>query len=93
MLTKGRRSFFMIVSSSLNGKRRLFIPIPLFVVDVTIRSAADFIWFWEQLFGSFRLHSSYFYQLILLIQELRKYGRYRMIEIEIDNIKVLVDFY
>lgn len=42
-----RRSQFMLVRISFGGVRRLVIPIPLFVLDMTLYAIADLAWLAE----------------------------------------------
>lgn len=109
MLTNLRKSFLMIVRVKDKNIRGLVIPIPLFVISYTLNSLADLIWFGEWVFGPLiRMHlrkkgkhrwlndvpfSVLIRQFILLIDELRKHGRLKMVEVEHDQTRVNVDLY
>ncbi|MHB9096125.1 MAG: hypothetical protein ACYC21_15795 [Eubacteriales bacterium] len=99
-----RPSLFLLVRISFGGSRSLVIPIPLFVVDITLDAMADLtlvadlfapLWRRGLKYSRFRISS-----LAALLgvcteffNELRKYGRWRMVEVAADKVRVYVDFY
>lgn len=108
MLTRRRRSCLMFIRIKSEGKRDFQVPIPLFVLEHTLRSVADFFWVWKQIINPFRIFrkkvssnkqvlqshiSDLINQSIILFRELRKYGRWKMVDIEDCKTSVQIDFY
>jgi hypothetical protein len=104
-----RQSQLLLVRVSLGGFRRLVIPVPLFVLDLTMAAFCDF----ACLFDSFALKrmrgmrrfdlggsgagrisaESMLIVCLRLFREMRKYGRFRLAEVQTDRIRVFMDFY
>lgn len=109
-----KRSQFILVRISLGGLRRLVIPIPLFVLDITLSATADLallgdlfapVWRRElrkHLYPSSCLNGrtvslislrSIFGVCLQFFDELRNYGRWRMVEVKTGKVEIFVDFY
>lgn len=99
-----RPSLFLLVRISFGGTRSLVIPIPLFVVDITLDAVADLALVADLFAPLWRrgLKHSWFRMPSLaallgvcaeFFNELRRYGRWRMVEVETDKVRVYVDFY
>lgn len=113
MSTKHYRSSFMLVRIQHGGLRKIIIPLPLFVLDETIKALADLMVLPDLLFPSWqqkihqKLVGKKWYKEIQpqsslrdivnlfrsLFNELRQYGRWRMVEVESGKDKVYIDFY
>lgn len=99
----------LLVRVSLGGWRRFVIPVPIFVLDLTLAAFSDL----AAIIDSFvpgRLSSVKRYgrgkigegqvsfegmlQLTRqLLREWRKYGRWRMVEVQTGKVRLFVDFY
>lgn len=106
MLTKTRKSFFMVLKIGMKGRKGFPIPIPLNVAQITLDSVADLLWFWESLMRPFKSITNkgdnyktqiplreLFSQSRALIHELRRHGRWRMVEVDDGKTKVYIEFY
>lgn len=104
MWTK-HRSFFLLILIKQKQKIRLFIPLALPVLDVTLASLRDSLDFWEGLFPDlFRRMMSQdkgesnkklkltalFTLFINLIRELRSYGSYEIVQVEDDKYHISI---
>lgn len=112
-----RQSQLLLVRLSRGGMRRLVIPIPLFVLDLTLAAFSDLICLGDSLVPQWRRKAGWFNRSsyggsyggssgkgrisagellesgLHLFRELRKYGRWRMVEVQSDQVRVSIDFY
>lgn len=108
-MSNNRPSQLLLVRLSLGGWRRLVIPVPIFVLDLTLDAFADLAAIIDSLapgwlsrmkrYGLSKVDTGQvsvegMLQLTLqLFRELRKYGRWRMVEVQAGKVRVFIDFY
>lgn len=107
MLNKDYRSLFMLIRVRLGKHKKIVIPLPLFVFEETIIAIFDlfllpdlFYPIWQK---KLQKHMRgwapkvTFGQAINLLlnffDELRKHGRWRMVEVETEKARIYIDFY
>lgn len=104
-----QQSLFLLVRVSRGGLRRLAVPVPLFVLELTLAAFADLACLLDSLIlkrvrgrGRFNLGgpsaSGISAELMLaaclrLFREMRKYGRFRLAEVQAGRSKIFVDLY
>jgi hypothetical protein len=104
-----RQSQLLLLRVSRGGLRRLVIPVPLFVLDLTLAAFSDlaclldsFAPKWMRGIRQFDLGGSGVGRIsaesmltvcLRLFQEMRKYGRFRLVEVQTGRIRVYIDLY
>ena len=104
-----RQSQLLLVRVSWGGLRRLVIPVPLFVLDLTLAAFFDlaclidsFASKWMRGMRRFDLGGSGAGRIaaesmltvcLRLFREMRKYGRFRLVEVQTGRIRVFIDLY
>ncbi len=99
----------MLVRVMLHGRRRLVIPMPLYVLDTLLRAVGDLLLFCQLLLPLCRkslqknlggLKWCKGIEITMLgdmlcdsLEELRKRGRWRMVEVKNCGNEVHIDFY
>lgn len=93
--TKQRPSHFLLVRIKQEGKLSIIIPLPLLILIAPLRAAAGLIWTAEMLFPAIskKKISTMLCMFSDLLQELRTYGKWRMVEVVDNKNQVYVDFY
>jgi len=106
MSNSPHRSLFLLVRVKPKGKMRIVVPVPLYILDATLAAISDLLWLPDLLFPVWRkslagkiklppgLTPGKAWNLIVeLIDEVRKYGRWRMVEVENEDARIYIDFY
>lgn len=104
-----RQSQFMLIGVSRGGFRRLVIPVPLFVLDLTLAAFSDLACLFDLLVpkrlrgircndlnesGAGRISVKPILTVCLqLFREMRKYGRFRLVEVRAGKNRVCIDLY
>ena len=103
-----RRSQFLLIRVSAGGLRRLVIPIPLYVLDLTLTAFWDLARLVDALapnrlrvlrgfgLGAGRQRISVEFLLTALMRlfhELRRHGRLRVVDVRAGRVRVLIDLY
>lgn len=99
----------MLVRISRDGFRRIVIPVPLYVLDLTLAAFSDLACLFDLLApkwirglkrhnfgrtGDGRVSAeSLLTGCLLLFREIRKHGRFRLVEVQSARIRVFIDFY
>ncbi|GEM_PF-1652547 len=99
----------MLVRVSRDGFRRIVIPVPLYVLDLTLAAFLDLACLLDLLIpkrirslkhlnlggtGAGRISvESLLAGCLKLFREMRKNGRYRLAEVQSAGIKIFIDFY
>lgn len=104
-----RQSQLMLIRLSQRKIRRLVIPIPLFVLDLTLAAFSDLAHMGDSVIsrwickGNRSNHSTprqsrvpvgVLFELGLqLLRELRKHGRWRVVEVQHGRVRISIDYY
>ncbi len=104
-----RQSQLLLIRVSRGGLRRLVIPVPLFVLDLTLAAFSDlaclidsFAPEWMRGMRRFGLGGSGAGRIsaeamlavcLRLFREMRKHGRFRLAEVQSGKIGIFIDFY
>lgn len=104
-----RQSQFLLIRISQGGLRRLVIPVPLYVLDLTLTAFGDLARLVDALAphrlralrrfhpggaGGRRVSVEFLWTACTqLLDELRKYGRLRLVEVQAGRVRVFIDFY
>lgn len=104
-----RPSQLLLVGVSRGGLRRLVIPVPLFVFDLTLAAFSDLACLFDSLFlkrsrgmgrfnfrgpGAGRVSAEFVLAVCLqLFREMRKHGRFRLLDVRSGGIRIFIDFY
>lgn len=104
-----RQSQLLLIRISLGGLRRLVIPVPLYVLDLTLAAFSDLARLLDMLApnwvrrvkrfnfdgsGTGRISAESFLAACLqLFREMRKHGRFLLVEVQSGRIRVSIDFY
>ncbi|RJQ31605.1 MAG: hypothetical protein C4589_01425 [Peptococcaceae bacterium] len=104
-----RPSQLLLVRISRGGLRRLVVPVPLFVFDLTLAAFSDLACLLDSLVpqwmrslrrfnlsgpGAARMSAASMLAVCLqLFREIRKYGRFRLLDVRSGKIRVFIDFY
>jgi hypothetical protein len=104
MLIKPQKGYFMCIRINHQG-RKIFIPIPLFVLKITLESAIDIaglILKISTLTNTKKANNkSFTFKSIIeildctysLINEFSRYGRIKIVEIEVEQIQLSIAIY
>ena len=104
-----RQSLFLLVRVSRGGLRRLAVPVPLFVLELTLAAFSDLACLLDSLVLK-RIHGrgrsdlggsgaseisaeSMLTVCLRLSREIRKYGRFRLAEVQTGRINIFIDLY
>lgn len=96
-----RQSQFLLIKISQGGLRRLAIPVPLYVVDITINAFSDLAHLIDtvmpkgiqRIFPGGLSVSGIIVVCSQSFQELRKYGRLSLVEVQSGKVRISIDFY
>jgi hypothetical protein len=104
-----QQSQLLLVKVSQGGLRPLVIPVPLFVLDLTLAAFSDLACLFDSLAqkwargvrrfnlarsGTGRISAELMLAVCLqLFREMRKYGRFRLVEVQSGRVRVFIDFY
>jgi hypothetical protein len=104
-----RQSQLLLVRVSQGGFRRLVIPVPLFVLGLTLAAFRDLACLldaiapnWMRGLGRFNLGGSGAGRIsvesmlaicLRLFREMRKHGRFRLVGVQSGRIGIFIDFY
>ena len=91
-----KRSNFLLIRCSLGGIKRFTIPIPLFVIDITLEAIADLAMVGDLFFRIWgkRLNLNILVRMsIEVINELRRYDQWQLVRVETEKVKVYIDFW
>jgi hypothetical protein len=108
-MSNKRQSQFLLVRVSMGGFRRFVIPLPFYVLDITLAAFSDLAclldsvapkWmqrakrFGRSTFGTEKVSLEAALNLVLrLLWEIRKYGRLRIVEVQSGKVRVFIDLY
>jgi len=106
MWNKNRPSFLMLIRVQ-KGFKRIVIPLPLYVLDITLEAVVDLLWLPDLLYPLWKAKVSgkakgwlpkespvkLVESILGIFGEFKKHGRWRMVEVEKDDHKVFIDFF
>jgi hypothetical protein len=108
-MSNKRQSQLLLVRVSIGGFRRFVIPLPIYVLDITLAAFSDLVAILDSLvpkslqkakrlglstFGAEKISLEAVLNLFLqLLWEVRKYGRLRIVEVQSGKVRVFIDLY